>query len=129
MAKKSSVYLSDTLLRVIGPAGDDYDVSVSGRLNQIGDRYAQILRRTQLPELSEAELNLIRDALNDVLHEPADMIRGAIGHGVSDSIALDGLAEKWSVDGEVLVEKLAALDYAQEVTLLERVEQWWRQKR
>lgn len=101
---------------------------MSHRLAQIADRYGEILRHAVLPELSNAELDLLRDASNGVLHEPASLIRGALAQGVGDAIALDGLAEKWGVDGEALVEKLRGLSLAQEIRLIEDLEAWWSQQ-
>lgn len=97
----------------------------SHRINQIADRYAEILRRNQ-PSLSEPEWNLIRDSLNGTLHEPAAMI-GGVWQGVEDSLA-DGLGAKWGVDGPELVRKLRGLSFAQEVALVEAIEAWWAER-
>ena len=94
---------------------------LSHRLAQIADRYLEILRRAPLPDLSEAEMNALRDSCLGVLNEPAAQIRGSLWLGVEDSLP-DGLAEKWQIDGAALVEKLRALTYPQEVRLVEMVE-------
>lgn len=44
---------------------------------------------------------------------------------VQDGIALEGLDEKWSVDGHTLLTKLRGLNYAQTVALLDALERWW----
>lgn len=98
---------------------------LSHRLAQIGDRYLEMLRRTDLPTLSEAEINALRDSNNGTWHEPAAAIRGALWIGIEDGLP-DGLAEKWDIDGKVLVEKLRSMTYAQEVKLIEQIEKWWR---
>lgn len=97
---------------------------LSHRLAQIGDRYMEILRRTPRPDLSEGEINALRDVCNSTLHEPASMIRGSLWLGVEDSLP-DGLAEKWRIDGHALVEKLRRLTYPQEVALVEQIESYW----
>ena len=102
---------------------------MSHRLAQIADRYSEIMRRTPLPDLSDAEWSLLRDALNGTLHEPAAMIRGALALGVEDGISLDGLDGKWGVDGAALAGKLRSLTYAQEVRLVEEIERWWAEQR
>lgn len=97
---------------------------LSHRLAQIADRYLEMLRRTALPAFSDAEMDALRDSNNGTWHEPAAMIRGALWIGVEDSLP-DGLADKWGIDGEALVEKLRALTFAQEVRLVEQIERWW----
>lgn len=126
MAIKRSVYLSDQLLEVIGPI--DGTTSLSGRINQIAERYRFVLERTRVAErFSEPEWNLLRDSLNGVWLQPAESIRG-LSIGVQDSIALDHLDRKWGVDGTALLAKLRALTVAEEVALVEAVEQWWRKE-
>lgn len=99
---------------------------VSHRLAQIGDRYLEILRRTPLPDLSEAEMQALRDVNNGTWHEPATVIRGTLWIGVDDSLP-DGLSEKWQIDSAALVAKLRAMSYVQEVKLVEQIEKWWRE--
>lgn len=123
MARNISIYPSPALdkARALNGGGR----GASHRINQIADRYTEILRRTSLPELSDAEWSLLRDACNGTLHEPAAMIRGALAQGVSDAVALDGLDGKWGVDGAALVERLRGLEFAQEVRVVEEIERWW----
>ena len=98
--------------------------SFAHRLTQIADRYLEMLRRAELSAFSENEISAICDALNGTWLEPAAAIRGAIWVEVEDA-CLDGLAEKWRIDGPALVTKLRGLDYGQEVHLVERVEAFW----
>lgn len=93
-------------------------------VNQIADRYLEILRRTGLPTLTDAEQSALRDANNDVWQEPASTIRGSLWIGVEDSLP-EGLAAKWGIDGPALVEKLRGLTYEQEVKLVEQTEAFW----
>lgn len=86
------------------------------------ERYAEICRRS-LPELSDAEWDLLRDSLNGWLPEPAASV-GWLAMGVRDSIEMDGLAGKWGVDGPALLSRLEALDYAGCLAVLDAVEQW-----
>lgn len=97
---------------------------LSHRLAQIGDRYLELLRRTDLPVLTEAEMSALRDVNNGTWHEPAAMIRGALWLGIEDSLP-DGIAEKWGIDGPALVKKLRGLSFAQEIKLVEGIEKWW----
>lgn len=125
-ASPKSIRLSPVLEDTIGANGGGR--GLSHRLSQMADRYAEILRRSPPPALSDAEMNAVRDALNGTLHEPAALIRGSIWMGVEDCL-LDGLAEKWAIDGGALVERLKAMTFAQEVALVETVEAWWSTQR
>ncbi|WP_194724058.1 hypothetical protein [Noviherbaspirillum malthae] len=126
MANKKSIYIGPELEEAIGK--DAEITGLSHRINQIGDRYAQIMKSIDIgPRFSEAEWNLVRDSLNGTSHEPAAMIQ-AVWHGISDSIGLDQLDEKWEVDGPALLKKLQALSYVEQVALVEAVEQWWADK-
>ena len=95
----------------------------SAVVSRMMERYAEVCRRA-LPELTDAEWDLLRDSLNGWLPEPAASV-GWLAMGVRDSIALDGLADKWGVDGPALLSRLEALDYAGCLAVLDAVERWW----
>lgn len=95
----------------------------SAAVSRMIERYAEVARR-HLPEFSEAEWSLLREALNGWLAEPAASV-GWLALGVRDAIALDGLDEKWGVDGPALIARLEALDYAGCCAVLDAVERWW----
>jgi len=121
MATKKGIYFADTAERLLG------EIS-SGRVNQVLDRYAEILRRERVEQLfGEAEWSALRDMLNGVISEPAAMIRGSLAMGWEDSLE-DGLAEKWDVDPSAMLAKLRALAFVQEVAVVEAVSAWWRQQ-
>ncbi len=115
-----SYYLSPEKIGVIESRGKN----ASASLERIIDRYGELMRRSR-PELTEAQWNLIYDAMNGTLHEPAQLIRGSVAHGIGDAIALDGLADKWQVDGPALINLLASLTYAQEVAVVDAAERYW----
>ncbi|WP_454255169.1 hypothetical protein [Pseudomonas sp. Marseille-Q8238] len=126
MAKKAGIHIGPQLEAAIGATGDETGITTSKRVNVIGDRYAEILRRERVEKLfSDAEWNALRDMLNGTLSEPAEVIRGSLNMGWEDSIE-DGIAEKWDVDPRAMQQKLAALNYVQEVAIIEAVETWWR---
>lgn len=122
MADKQTIYVAEPIERASALNGGGRNLS--HRLNQMADRYAELLADAGLPPLSDGEWNLIRDAMNGTVNEPATMIR-QVWQGVEDAIQLDGLDAKWSVDGEALVATLRGLTYAQEVAVVEAVEAWW----
>lgn len=126
MSKKAGIHIGPQLDAVIGVTGDKAGITTSRRVNVIGDRYAEILRRERIEKLfSDAEWNALRDLLAGVCSEPAALIRGSLSMGWEDAIE-DGLAEKWDVDPVGLSRKLAELTYVQEVCVIEAVERWWR---
>ena len=95
----------------------------SAAVSRMIERYDELCRRA-LPELSEAEWNLVYDACNGWL---VDMARSVayLPHEVEDHIKLNGADAKWGVDGEVLMAKLAALDYAGCVAVVDAAERFW----
>lgn len=119
MARRTTIYLTDRAEAAL--AGGD---SLSGSINRIADRYYEILRRSRI-DLSDAEMDAVRDALNGWLAEPAATISGGPALEVEDALD-DGLAERHGIDGRALVDKLRELSYAQEVALVDYVEQFWR---
>ena len=65
------------------------------------------------------EVNLMLDVSNGLLLMP--MILGQhLSHEVEDGIDLNGLAEKWDIDRDALLEKLARLSTTQ-IAVLETV--------
>lgn len=122
MATKKGIYFAEGAEHLLG------EIS-SGRVNQVLDRYAEILRRERVEQLfSEAEWSALRDMLNGVVSEPAGMIRGSLLMGWEDSLE-DGIAEKWDVDPAVMGDKLRGLSFAQEVAVIEAVQRWWHEQR
>ena len=128
MSKKAGVHIGPQLEAVIGITGDTAGITLSRRLNVIGDRYAEILRSEQVEQLFEdAELNALRDMLRGTLSEPAAVIAGSLAVGWED-VQDDGLPEKWKVNPVQLGAKLASLTFVQEVALIEAIECWWREQ-
>ncbi|GGM25684.1 hypothetical protein ACFQDN_22060 [Pseudomonas asuensis] len=126
MTKKAGIHIGPQLDAIIGVTGERAGITTSRRVNVIGDRYAEILRRERIEKhFSEAEWNALRDMLCGVSSEPAAMIRGSLAMGWEDSLE-DGLAFKWDVDAVIMNHKLAELTYLQEVCIIEAVERWWR---
>jgi hypothetical protein len=126
MAKKAGIHIGPQLHAIIGVTGDKAGITTSRRINVIGDRYAEILRRERIEkQFTEAEWNALRDMLGGVLSEPAALIRGSLIMAWEDSVE-DGLAVKWDINAVAMSRKLAELTYVQEVCIIEAVERWWR---
>lgn len=120
--RRSTIHRSPRLDEAIGASPP----SLSGRLSTIADRYLEMLRRSRVArQFTEAELMAMRDCCNGTWFEPAQLIDGAILANVEDS-RVDGLYEKWAINGDALATKLRALSFADQVALVEEIEQWWR---
>lgn len=120
MSKRVSTYLTDRTLDVV--AGD----GLSGRINRMADRYGEILRRTRIEARFTAdEMNALRDVCNGWLAEPAAVIDCGVALELEDSIP-DGIGDKWGIEPQMLLNKLAALNYCEEVALVEAIEAYWR---
>lgn len=121
MTKRTSIYLNPPLEAALQGAE-----SISGRLGQICDRYAETNRRARIAQrFSEAELNAFRDCCNGTWFEPAALVDGAVLANFEDSLQ-DGVAEKWGIDAPATITKLRALDYHEQVALVEDIEAFWR---
>ncbi len=128
-AKEPKYSLNDLCLEAVGVITSP--TSPLARFRMILDVGKRELRAA----LSESELNLIMDSCNGlamwyhmgemgdrpfIITAPGQMI----AHNVYDSIALNGLDEKWSVD-KSLPDKVAALSIPAQYALADLVERFW----
>ena len=106
-------------------ARESPSTSRSQVINRDLDRLYALYKRT-LPEiqLSVPEAMLIVDALNGTVFYDAGSAT-LLWASVEDSIRLDGLADKWGVDGKALVEKLRGLTPAQSLAVIDAAERFW----
>lgn len=121
MSKRTSIYLNPPIEAALDGAD-----SISGRIGQICDRYAEINRRARITHrFSEPEINAFRDCCNGTWFEPAQLIDDAVLANFEDSL-IDGIADKWQIDAPATIEKLRGLTYADQVALVEDIETFWR---
>jgi len=117
MTARTSIYLNPPLKEALKGAE-----SISGRLGQICDRYAEINRRARISQrFSEAELGAFRDCCYDTQFTPAQLIDGAVLAKFDDAV-IDGIAEKWGIDAPATAAKLRGLTYPDQVALAEDIE-------
>lgn len=124
-----SLYLSPGAEEALGArsrGGERAQGDRSTVASRMMERYAEMCRREVLPEFAQAELDLLRDALNGWPPEPVASV-GWLAMGVRDAITLDHLDAKWGADGPALLAKLDALDYAGCCAVLDAVERFWAQ--
>ena len=86
-------------------------------------RYLETVRRST-PILSGREWCLIFDSLNGGVRDDPFLVPD-LAHGISDSISLDHLDEKWGVDGAALLNKLQEMAYPQLMVICEQSERFW----
>lgn len=135
--KGSTISLSldpDTVTALDSRTGEGGSRSETAR--QIIARYAAMCAR-ELPELSIAEWNLCRDALNGAWLLDDQAVR-FLEHEIADACKLNRLDVKWSewavnnghagIDAADLVARLATLGYASRLALVDSVERWWRRE-
>ena len=119
--KRATIFISALLRAVVGDVP-----KLSPRLAVIADRYGEILWRARIDRrFSSAEFNALCDFCNGTSFEPAKLIDGAVLANFEASI-IDGIAQKWEIDADLIAAKLRALTYADQVALVEKIEQFWR---
>jgi hypothetical protein len=93
-------------------------------------RYYDLLERTRetlrsecggFPPFTPGECGAILDSCNGTIFEPWSI--PLVAANVEDSGR--GLYEKWGIDGTVLMDKINALDLAENHTLVDAIERWW----
>ena len=126
MAEKRNVYIGDRLAAIIGTLPENGHPSLSGRLNAIGDRYAEIIGRelpALLASLSEDERNMIKIVMwsTETLTSPAGVLLGGIAANLADSQDFE-LKDYRREAVEALIQKAVDWTPAQELALIEWIE-------
>lgn len=120
MATKSvSVNLQPEILDALAERGQRAP-TINRDLERLYTLYERALRRVSL---TVDEACLIVDALNSSLYDARTA--GLLPAGIQDAIQLEGLAEKWNVDGDALVKKLSSLDELACLAIIDAAERFW----
>lgn len=120
MAKiPTSIRLESELIEKLEERGPRSTV-IERDLERLYTLYDRALRRVNL---TVEEACLIVDALNGTFHDVRSGSRFWIG--VQDQIELDGLDQKWGVDGKALTEKLSSLDDLTCMAIVDAAERFW----
>lgn len=119
MGKKTSIYLSESALEVIGEKPD----SLSGRINDIICRYGEAIQQG-MPEFSLNEWCAIVDANNGTFIDGIPFNQVLIWANVIES-SLDGLGEKWRIDPIELSETIRKLPLISQMAIAEVVTKFW----
>ena len=123
LRKPISVTIEPEVLAWIDERGDNRSEQINSHLT----RYYQLLseaRRSLRALLSPAELSAIIDVQNGHWYAPR-LSHYEISANIEDACRLDGLAEKWSIDGPALAATITALDLWQIHALCDATERFW----
>lgn len=91
------------------------------RIENTLDRYELILQRTVLPPFTDTEWDLLLEAHAGTISEPATVIED-LPANVADAMMGRNFRAEGGVDAAALLARLRALDTAQLVALVERLE-------
>lgn len=119
-AKTVSLYLYPETDKGLAARGDNRSQIIARDLDRLYTLYHRAMREVQF---TEAEVHLIVDSLNGTIMD-ADSAP-LLWASIEDSINLDGLAEKWNVDGPGLVKRLKALNALQAMAMADAAERVW----
>lgn len=125
MGRKSSLYLNGELEKKIGLGKRN---GLSEAINIIADRYTLLVEREQkglLIKFTEGEWDLMRDACNGTVFQPAFTLEDSVLANVEDS--LDSQFEYFGADRDEVTDKLRGLSLLQQIALVEEIEDWWAQ--
>lgn len=86
------------------------------------ERYRDVLARS-LPQFSVGEACLLCDTCNGWLVTPSSYC--CIWMEVEDGIELNGLDEKWEVDGPRFIKRLKNLSPAENLAVIDAIERWF----
>jgi len=126
---KRTIYIPDHLRDVLDIGDDEQMPGLSARLAAIVDRYGRLV--ADCPPLSRAQWCLILDACNGwaTPMEPGETLLTGLPLEVADHVKLNNAGEKWNLSAaecERLVNRLAELTITEAVSIVERVERFWR---
>lgn len=123
-AQRSTIHLAAPIVEALD-LDKDAGESLSGRIAVIVERYRQIVA-DHCPDLSKNEWLACMDVMNGMFTGMGDAIATKfLWASVDDACSMEGLAEKWDIDGPALVKKLRALDTAGCVAVAEIGRRFW----
>jgi hypothetical protein len=117
--KSTSVNLQPATIAKLDERGSRSSV-INRDLDRLYTLYSRALRRIGL---TIDEACLIVDVLNGTIRDTRSALM--FSFGVKDAIELDGLDEKWNVDGRALIEKLSTLDEISCMAVVDAAERYW----
>jgi hypothetical protein len=124
-ATKTSIYLSDEMRKKlhVPPYGER---GASESVSKIVDRYTSLMfteRKKVRDIFTQEEMNVMYNAGNGTVWEPADAIRNGVLADIQDST--DSEIISFGADRKTLENKLLQLTTAQQFALVEEIELFW----
>ena len=120
---KLSITIQPDVLASIDERADNRSEQINSDLTRYYRLVAEA-RASLRTLLSPAELSAIIDVQNGHWYAPR-LSHQEITANIDDACRLDGLAEKWRIDGATLVAKLMPLDLWQITALCDATERLW----
>jgi hypothetical protein len=115
--RKKPIYLGDPLLKLLASRPESEGLST--RINEVAARYLSIMRHAS-PQLAAPEWDLLMEATGTWIAKSEDIPH--LWMSVDDAIRLEGLADKYKVDGIALVSRLKDYSVAELTAMVERME-------
>ena len=123
-SQRSTIHISAPVVDALD-LDRDAGESLSGRIALIVERYRQIVA-DHCPDLGRNEWMACMDVMNGMFTGMGDQTAVKyLWASVDDACKEEGLAEKWSIDGIALVNKLRALDTAGAIAVAEIGRRFW----
>lgn len=119
--------MPDNLLSAMDGRSDHHGEDRSAVIFRSLERYLSIVNRSKVEmskQFTDKECGLILDACNGIAFYDTVNIQ-LMPASVDDAIEMDGLDQKWGVDGKGLMHKLNALGYAERVAMVDAIQLWW----
>ncbi|MGI9951406.1 hypothetical protein V3F56_03505 [Moorellaceae bacterium AZ2] len=120
MTKRITIYLHDAVISEVDARGENRSGVISRDLLRLYTLYRQAIREVPL---CANEACLLVDALNGAITDAHTA--PLLWQEVEDACRLDGLDEKWQVDGRALIEKLKNLSALHCMALVDAAERFW----
>jgi hypothetical protein len=108
MSKTTTITIDFDLIQALDARRRDGETRTARLESDLADYHALLnagLRQARR-RLTRAEASVLLDTQNGAGQAPVHWLGKALAHQVEDAIALDHLADKWSVDGPQLIAKL-----------------------
>src|SRR5262245_5444575 len=125
---KTSINLKESVFAAVEERGDRGEANRSGVISRDMERYYDSLRRARADLrdtiLSKAEISAIVDNFKDESLLEMFSIRLIYG-SLPDMIELNGIEQKWGIDGKALVDKLRKLSFIESCALVDAIERHW----
>jgi hypothetical protein len=114
------VYVCEPVRRVIKT--EVFGRDPSSRIGQVCDRYLEVVAQ-DMPALSQNEWVALIDYYNGTDRGPISV--QCLAHDVREGIEMDGLADRWEIDGDDLCNRLLAMTFGQRTAIMEVIDRFW----